>query len=151
MKRLVEDTFYITAKEAARTLPGYAKTGKVALEIAGKYVQEITIISTASNLEGFVRWFVCPACQNRVGKLYLPTGGAVFLCRKCHDLAYRAQQLRAFKKSEKTKAEAKKKYTEKDWLKEAMAFLEKNGPTGKNKPLTSFTERSGAIHGGQGA
>lgn len=125
MKRLVEDTFYITAKEAARTLPRYAKTGTVSFEIAGKYVQEIDIISTASNLEGFVKWFVCPACQDRVGRLYLPTCEAVFLCRKCHDLAYRAQQLRAFKKPGKTETTAKKKYTEKDWIKEAMAFLEK--------------------------
>lgn len=125
MRKLVEDTFHITAKEAAGTLPGYAKTGKVSLEIAGRYVQEIAIVSTASNLEGLVRWFVCPACQNRVGKLYLPTGEAVFLCRKCHDLAYRAQQMRAFKKPEPTKAEAKKQYTEEDWLKEATAFLKK--------------------------
>ncbi len=125
MKRLVEDTFYITAKKAVTSLPRYAETGKVSLEIARKYVQEIAIISTASNLEGLVRWFVCPACQDRVGKLYLPIDEAVFLCRKCHDLAYRAQQLRAFKKPEKAKAEAKKPYTEKDWIKEAMAFLEK--------------------------
>ena len=45
MKRLVEDTFSITAKKAGRTLPRYAQTGKVSLEIAGKYVQEIAIIS----------------------------------------------------------------------------------------------------------
>jgi hypothetical protein len=125
MKRLVEDSFSITAKKAARALPRYTETGIVSLEIAGKYVQEIAIISTASNLEGLVRWFVCPACQDRVGKLYLPIDEAVFLCRKCHDLAYRAQQLRAFKKPEKEKAKAKKQYTEEDWIKEAMAFLEK--------------------------
>ncbi len=40
MKKLVEDTFHITAKEAARALPRYAKTGKVSLEIAGRYIQE---------------------------------------------------------------------------------------------------------------
>lgn len=120
MKRLVEDTFNITAKKAARALPRYAQTGKVLLEIAGKYVQEIAIVSTASNLDGLVRWFVCPACQERVGKLYLPIDEAVFLCRKCHDLAYRAQQLRAFKKPERAKS---KQYTEKDRLKEAMALL----------------------------
>jgi hypothetical protein len=100
MKRLVEDTFYITAREAAR----------------------------ASNLDGFVRWFICPACQQRVGKLYLPAGEAVFLCRKCHDLAYRAQQLRAFKKPVKAKGKTEKqKYTKEDWLREARAFLEKMG------------------------
>ena len=126
MKRLVEDTFYITAREAARALPRCAETGKVSLEIAGSYIQEITVVSTASNLEGFVRWFICPACQNRVGKLYLPTGEAVFLCRKCYDLVYRAQQLRAFKKPEKAREKMpKKRYTKEGWLREARAFLEK--------------------------
>ena len=127
MKRFVEDTFYITAKEAAKALPKNAETGKVSLELAGSYSQEIAVVSTASNLEGLVRWFICPACRNRVGKLYLPSGEAVFLCRKCHDLAYRAQQLRAFKKPAKPRQKTqKKKYTE-DWLREAMAFLKKQG------------------------
>jgi hypothetical protein len=108
MKRLVEDTFYITAKEVAKALPKNTITGMILLEIANRYIQEITIVSTASNLEGFVKWFICPACQNRAGKLYLPSKKAVFLCRKCHDLAYRAQQLRAFKKPEKTKGETPK-------------------------------------------
>ena len=98
MKQLVEDTYHITAKEAAQALPKDAETGTVSFEIAGQYIQEIAIVSTASNLEGLVRWFICPACQNRVGKLYLPSGEVVFLCRKCHDLAYQAQQLRAFRK-----------------------------------------------------
>ena len=127
MKRLVEDTFHITAKEAAKALPRNAEGGKVSLEIAGSYSQEIAIVSTASNLEGFVRWFICPACQNRVGKLYLPPSEAVLLCRECHDLAYRAQQLRAFRKPGKTSEPQKKKYTEEDWLREAMAFLKKQG------------------------
>ncbi len=125
MRKLVEDTFYITAKEAAKVLPRNAETGKVSLEIAGRFSQEITVVSTASNLEGLVRWFICPACLNRVGKLYLPPGEVVFLCRKCHDLAYRAQQLRVFRKPEKTSEPQKKKYTEDDWFTEAMAFLER--------------------------
>lgn len=124
MKRLVEDTFHITAKEAAKALPRNAETGKISLEVAGGYSQEIAVVSTASNLEGLVRWFICPACQNRVGKLYLPPGEVVFLCRKCHNLGYRAQQLRAFRKPEKTSEPQKKRYTEEDWLREAMAFLE---------------------------
>ena len=115
MKKLVEDSFHITAKETAKALPKNAETGKVSLEIAGRYVQEITIVSTASNLDGLVRWFICPACQNRVGKLYLPSSEAVFLCRKCHDLGYRQQQVRAFRMPEKAgwKTQAKE-YTEED-------------------------------------
>ena len=36
-------------------------------------------------------WFRCPAkgCGSRAAKLY---GGAVFACRRCHDLAYPSQQ-----------------------------------------------------------
>jgi len=97
MKRLVENTFSITAKKVGKALPKAEKEGTIELEVAGKYIQQIAIVSTASNLEGFVRWFVCPGCGNRVGKLYLPAGEVVFFCRKCHDLAYRAQQLRAYK------------------------------------------------------
>ena len=97
MKRLVEETFSMTAKKAGKALQKATEEGIIELEIAGQYTQQIEIVSTASNLEGFVRWFVCPGCRSRVGKLYLPVGEAVFLCRKCHDLAYRAQQLRAFK------------------------------------------------------
>ena len=135
MKRLVEDTFCITAKEAAKALPRDAHIGTVSLEIAGSYSQEIAIVSTASNLEGLVRWFICPACQNRVGKLYLPPGEAVFLCRQCHDLIYRAQQLRAFKKPVKPRIKPqKKKYTKEDWLREAMAFLEKIRSKQKTTP-----------------
>ena len=112
MKRFTKDTFSIMAKQAAKALPKDTQTGKISLNIGGKYIQEITIISTVSNFEGFVRWFVCPGCGNRVAKLYLPTGETVFLCRKCYQLAYRSQQLRAFKRPEKAKDKTpKKKYT----------------------------------------
>lgn len=40
-------------------------------------------------------WFRCTACRaggascgRRAEKLYLPPGGVVFACRRCHDLAY---------------------------------------------------------------
>ena len=126
MKRLVEDTFHITAKEAAKALPKSAEAGKILLEIADSYSQEIAVVSTASNLECLVRWFICPACQNRVGKLYLPFGEAVFLCRKCHDLGYRAQQLRAFRKPDEAGQHTRaKKYTREDYIREAMDFLKK--------------------------
>jgi hypothetical protein len=98
MTRIIEDARSITARTAASVLPPCAQTGRVTIEIAGKYAQEITVISTPSNIEGLIRWFVCPACQKRVGKLYLPFGEAVLLCRKCHGLAYRAQQVRAFRR-----------------------------------------------------
>ncbi|MHC4912385.1 MAG: hypothetical protein ACYTE5_05185 [Planctomycetota bacterium] len=123
MKKLVEDTCHITAKQVAEALPEDTEAGMVELEIAGSHVQQISIVSTVSNLQGFVRWFICPACKNRVGRLYLPAGEIVFLCRKCHGLAYRAQVNRAFKKPEKRKDRTKRKYTEKDWRREAVDFL----------------------------
>ena len=125
MKKLVEDTCHITAKQAAGALPEDIKAGMVELTIACSYVQQIGIVSTVSNLQGFVRCFICPGCKKRVGRLYLPTGEIAFLCQKCHGLAYRAQVNRAFKKPEKRKDRTKRKYTEKDWRREAMAFLEK--------------------------
>ena len=70
MKRFVEDTFSITAKKAGTALPKFMNKGIIELEIAGQYTQQIEIVSTASNLEGFVRWFICPGCRSRVGKLY---------------------------------------------------------------------------------
>jgi len=97
MKRLVEETFFITAKQAGKALPRTAAQGTIALEMAGRYSQQIMLVSTPGNAGGYVRWFLCPGCKKRVGKLWLPSGEAVFLCRKCHDLGYRAQQLRAFR------------------------------------------------------
>ena len=35
-------------------------------------------------------WFVCPGCGRRVAKLYLR--GKYFLCRRCHNLAYKSQR-----------------------------------------------------------
>jgi hypothetical protein len=43
-------------------------------------------------------WFSCPlgaagaGCNRRVGKLYLPPGGKLFGCRRCHRLTYRSAQ-----------------------------------------------------------
>ena len=36
-------------------------------------------------------WFLCPNCDRRAGKLYLPLGGRHFLCRRCYDLGYESQ------------------------------------------------------------
>ena len=58
----------------------------------------------------------------------MPSGEVVFLYRKYHNLAYRAQQLRAFKKPEKAKEKmSKKRYTKKDRLREVKAYFEKMG------------------------
>jgi len=37
-------------------------------------------------------WFLCPNCNRRCAKLYLPTGQTYFACRICYNLTYRSQQ-----------------------------------------------------------
>lgn len=43
-------------------------------------------------------WFICPlvsenkACKRRVAKLYLPSGGKYFGCRRCYNLTYKCQR-----------------------------------------------------------
>lgn len=39
-------------------------------------------------------WFLCPDCQKRARKLYLPPTGGRFACRTCHRLSYRSRQHR---------------------------------------------------------
>ncbi len=45
---------------------------------------------------------------------------------------------RAFKKPEKGKDRTKRKYTEKDWRREAMAFIEKIRKQKRKAPLGGF-------------
>jgi len=98
MKRLVEETFRITAKQAAQALPIDVDQGTVEFKIADRYVQQISLVSTPGNAGGIVNWFLCPGCNRRMRKLYLPLDEAAFLCRKCHNLGYAAQQSRVFKR-----------------------------------------------------
>ena len=97
MKRLVEETFNITAKQAAQVLPGNSRLGTVEFKIAERYVQQIRLVTTPANTGGLFYWFLCPGCNRRMRKLYLPRDEAAFLCRKCHSLGYGVQQSRVFK------------------------------------------------------
>lgn len=51
----------------------------------------VPLVTSACNLGGTRRWFLCPArgCGRRVAILY---GGRVFACRHCHNLAYPSQR-----------------------------------------------------------
>lgn len=60
--------------------------------------------------------------------------------QESHDLAYKAQVDRAFKKPKSAKTKAKKEYTEEDWLREAKAFLGKTKQKRKG-----FLDKSGWI------
>lgn len=43
---------------------------------------------TTCHFGGVRPWFRCPACSERVGKLYLPPRRERFACRDCYDLGY---------------------------------------------------------------
>jgi hypothetical protein len=58
----------------------------------------IPIETTACNFGGERPWFRCPGvingehCDRRVGKLYRPPRGDLYLCRHCYDLGYRSSR-----------------------------------------------------------
>lgn len=64
--------------------------------------QELRYVATPCHFGGFRLWFKCYAtaeesghyygCYDRVGTLYKPLGGDVFLCRDCWDLQYESQR-----------------------------------------------------------
>ena len=94
MKRFVEDSDSITANNVARAISSDEEEGVIELNAEGLSCQRVKIISTKTPLKGLLRWFCCPLCKNRVGKLYLPYGEQLFLCRKCHGLKYKKQFVR---------------------------------------------------------
>jgi len=97
MRNLIETADSISAKIVARVLAGDRDVGVVELEIKGAGIQQVEMASTPGNFRERIRWFACPACGRRAGKLYLPNGETVFLCRLCHGLEYRQQALREFR------------------------------------------------------
>lgn len=54
------------------------------------YNYPIDIDYTRCNYGGERKWFICPHCFKRVGKLYLK--GGIFKCRSCQKLNYSLQQ-----------------------------------------------------------
>jgi len=66
---------------------------------AGEDVElPIRLVTTPLHFGGRRWWGICPlavngqACNQRVGKLYLPPGGRYFGCRHCYRLTYRSVQ-----------------------------------------------------------
>ena len=95
MRRYVDDSEAILARDAGQALPRTAADGVVELEISGVGTQVVYMISTPGRFGGYLRWFRCPGCSRRVGKLFLPTSEQAFLCRRCHRLVYRAKYCNA--------------------------------------------------------
>jgi hypothetical protein len=54
--------------------------------------QIIPVVSTQPNYGGHRFWFLCPLCDHRVAKVYLPEKCDQFGCRHCHNLTYRSSQ-----------------------------------------------------------
>jgi len=65
----------------------YAITG----DSNGHEVEQAVNLTATTLASGGKRWwFACPACQARVGVLFLPVGEIHFACRRCHGLRYRS-------------------------------------------------------------
>jgi len=126
MRRLIENTVTIRGQDAGKTLPRATETGIVELEIVGIGVQEVAIVSTPGRFGGYLRWFLCPGCGRRVGKLYLPAGKYAFLCRHCHRLAYRAQLTRDSRRESKKK-QTLRQLDRLELLNKLQVFLKKTG------------------------
>lgn len=63
-----------------------------------KHQYPVPIETTGCNFGGERPWFRCPGvvdgehCRRRVGKLYRPPRGDLYLCRHCYDLGYRSSR-----------------------------------------------------------
>lgn len=52
----------------------------------------VKLTYSKSNLgRGFVFWFICNVCGNRVKYLYFPPNSTILACRNCHKLTYDKQ------------------------------------------------------------
>lgn len=57
----------------------------------GQFVElRLTLATTKTNFGGFRYWVLCPRCGRRSAKLYLPSGGLHFRCRRCYNLTYQS-------------------------------------------------------------
>jgi hypothetical protein len=54
--------------------------------------QHVRLVYTVPHYGGRRWWMACPVRGDRVGKLYLPSGGDIFAGRKAWGLAYRSQR-----------------------------------------------------------
>ena len=109
MRRLIEDSESIPANIAGSTLSYRKASGEIEISFnQGIVTQKVKIISTPANFSGYIRWFCCPSCNKRVGKLYLPYGEEYFLCRHCHNLKYKDQFVRKRKEASLGKKHEKK-------------------------------------------
>ena len=60
--------------------------------LPSRFRQTVTLATTLMPRGGQRWWLLCPHCNSKRTKLYLPRGGGSFLCRACHNLAYYSTQ-----------------------------------------------------------
>lgn len=118
----------IEAPDIAAVLPADKAEGQVIIEIEGIGKQAVKIVSTRSNLQGFIRWVICSGCGKRVKKLYMQVGSAAFLCRVCSGLEYKTQYNRAYRKIKYERKRPirrlkKRRLTREELLREMRKFL----------------------------
>lgn len=53
-----------------------------------EFHQDISVKAMHPYFGGLRWWFICPLCNSRVGKLYMPPDCRSFACRECSDLTY---------------------------------------------------------------
>lgn len=90
-------TFGNSPKE--HTIGVYTSSDEVRLEYTiskdgGKeeeFSYNVPVVWTECHFGGYRPWFRCPtnSCNERVEKIYKPTGENIFACRHCHDITYR--------------------------------------------------------------
>ncbi len=86
---LVEETTQLQAHQVT-TPDTVSLTITIPWRLGKTLTQEVAITKTRLFSGGIRRWFVCPKCGCRAGKLYAPPYKN-FTCRKCGGLQYASQ------------------------------------------------------------
>jgi hypothetical protein len=56
----------------------------------------VDLQTTRPHLGALRWWFVCPLCERRAQKLFLPPDAERFGCRQCHKLSYASRSEKPF-------------------------------------------------------
>lgn len=88
---LVEETETIKIQDFIRQAQKGLKLALIRSHVEALGVK-VEFSGTRTRFGGERLWFLCPACQRRVGHLYRGSGGLQIGCRKCLGLKYRNQE-----------------------------------------------------------
>jgi len=59
------------------------------IDVNGQFIE---LTKSKCNYGGDRVWFLCPACNRRIGTLYRRPINTQFLCRNCNNLTYQLQK-----------------------------------------------------------